>query len=202
MAVTRIATSSLKTLNKYDSFLGGNSAYVPPGYDSIATVSVGTATPSISFTSIPGTYKDLQIRYIGRTDRTGSSDGDYLIMRFNDLSGASDYYFQHYVRSNGSATYSANDGTYSSIGIERVPCSTQTSGIYGGGVIDILDYTNTNKYKVMKHINGSDWNGSGMVRLASGMLLSAPVITKITIAVGAGSNIAVGSHFALYGIKG
>jgi len=175
---------------------------VASGFDSIATVSVGTATPSISFTSIPGTYKDLQIRYIGRTDRTSSSDGDYLNMRFNDLSGASAYYGQHYVRSNGSATYSANDGTYSAIFIERMPCSTQGGSIYGGGVIDILDYTNTNKNKVMKHLNGSDWNGSGMVRLASGMLLSAPAITKITIAVGAGSNIAAGSHFALYGIKG
>lgn len=171
-------------------------------YESIQTVTVGSATPSISFTSIPSTYKHLQIRYIARTDRTSSSDGDYLIMRFNDLSGASDYYTQHYIRGNGSATLAAADGTASSLTIERFPCSTQANNIFGGGVIDILDYTDTNKNKVMRHLNGSDWNGSGMVRLASGMLLSTPAITKITIANGAGPNIVANSQFALYGIKG
>ena len=202
MGIRSLSTSSISTGAKRSKVWDQSAVYSPSSFESIATVSVGSATPSISFTSIPSTYKHLQIRYIARTDRTGSSDGDYLTMRFNDLSGASDYYGQHYVRGNGSATYAAADGTYSAIFLERMPCSTQGSNIFGGGIIDIIDYASTSKNKVMKHLNASDWSGSGMVRIASGMLLSTPAITKITIGNGAGTNIAANSHFALYGIKG
>jgi hypothetical protein len=202
MGIRSLSTASISTGVKRSKVWDQSAVVQNNSFESISTVALGTATSSISFTSIPSTYKHLQIRYIARTDRTSSSDGDYLIMRFNDLSGASDYYTQHYVRGNGSATYAASDGTYSALTIERMPCSTQGSNIFGGGVIDILDYTNTNKNKVMRHRNGSDWNGSGMVRLASGMLMSTPAITKITVAIGAGTNIVAGSHFALYGIKG
>ena len=203
MAISRFKTSTLaQGLPKYQDVWDGTSFVENNSFESISTVSVGSSTSSISFTSIPSTYKHLQVRYIARTDRTSSSDGDYLIMRFNDLSGASDYYTQHYVRGNGSATYAASDGTSSALTIERMPCSTQGSNIFGGGIIDVLDYTNTTKNKVMRHLNGSDWNGSGMVRLASGMLMSTPSITKITISNGAGPNIVAGSRFALYGIKG
>jgi len=58
------------------SAYGFTSAVVGPGdYESIQTVTVGsTSQSSISFTSIPSTYKHLQIRYISRCDRVDVTD--------------------------------------------------------------------------------------------------------------------------------
>ena len=39
-------------------------------FESIATATVSTATPTISFTSIPATYTHLQLRGIARDART------------------------------------------------------------------------------------------------------------------------------------
>ena len=51
---------------------------------------------------------------------------------------------------------------------------------------------------------GYDANGdtNGNIRLASGMLLSTPAISSITLTSGTSSNFVQYSSFALYGIKG
>ena len=173
-------------------------------FDSIQTVYVSSGTQStINFTSIPQTYKHLQIRWYARTDRN-VNDGDYMLLRFNGISTANSYYGQHYVRGNGSVAYAAADGTYSGGFIERMPALNTLSSVFGSGVIDVLDYTDTNKNKVWRHLGGYDANGdaNANVRIASGMLLSAPAISSITITSGTSSNFITGSHFALYGIRG
>ena len=89
MAVTRIATSSLKTLNKSDSFLNGNAAYKPTDYESIQTVNLTGSQSSITFSSIPGTYKHLQIRGVLRGDRANT--GEIVGVQFNGDTTAANY---------------------------------------------------------------------------------------------------------------
>jgi hypothetical protein len=171
-------------------------------YESIATVTVGAGgSSSISFTSIPSTYKHLQLRLIARTTATGAADGGFMTVRFNDISSAASYYGQHWLRGNGTAAAAGADGTATNLYMERISTDQQTASVYGAGVIDILDYTNTNKNRVTRQLIGYDNNGSGSIYLGSGMLLSTPAITKIELFPNSGS-FKQYSSFALYGIKG
>ena len=61
----------------YSSFLAGNAAFVPGAYESIASTTVGSGGVStITFSSIPDTYKHLQIRYTARV--TGSTTAIFI----------------------------------------------------------------------------------------------------------------------------
>ena len=74
--------------------------------------------------------------------------------------------------------------------------------MFGAGVTDILDYTNTNKYKTLRNFSGFDENGSGTIRLSSSANIgTSAAINSIYIYTNGGGNIDVGSQFALYGIK-
>lgn len=173
-----------------------------PSYESIATVSLSSGSQaSAAFTSIPSTYKHLQIRLIARTTATGATDGGYMTVRFNDISTAGAYYGQHWLKGNGTSAAAGADGTATNLYMERISTGQQTASVFGAGVIDILDYTDTNKNRVTRQLIGYDNNGSGTIQFGSGMLLSTPAITKIELFPNAGS-FAQYSHFALYGIKG
>ena len=171
-------------------------------FESIATVSLsGGSQASAAFTSIPSTYKHLQIRLIARTTATGATDGGYMTVRFNDIATTAAYYGQHWLKGNGTTAAAGADGTATNLYMERISTGQQTASVFGAGVIDILDYTDTNKNRVTRQLIGYDNNGSGTIQFGSGMLLSTPAITKIELFPNAGS-FAQYSHFALYGIKG
>lgn len=169
-------------------------------YESIATVTVGAGgQSSITFSSIPSTYKHLQIRGLGRV--TGSTTDSNLSLTFN--SDTSSNYSHHYIFGNGGGA-AAGGGSSSSFEIAmRVPGANSTSGVFGVGVIDILDYADTNKYKTARSLNGHDQNdvATGYVFFTSGSWRNTAAVTSIVLTPQSG-NIAQYSSFALYGIKG
>jgi hypothetical protein len=55
MAVKRFTESSILDDKKYTSLLAGNPSYVPPSFESIATVTGTGSAGNLVFTSIPGT---------------------------------------------------------------------------------------------------------------------------------------------------
>ena len=192
---------------------GGSSAYssasnsittpVGTSYESIATVSVGSGGSStVSFTSIPSTYKHLQIRLIarsGRTDSDNAAGGLYIQLNSSFLAS------QHQLRGNGSAvTGIANSGGLGNGALVLwVPASNATSGIFGAGIVDILDYASTNKTKTLRMFSGDDINGGGYLALGSGLYNDTSAVTSITFGSTDGiGNIPQNSRFALYGIKG
>lgn len=155
-------------------------------YDSIATVTVGSGgSATVEFTSIPGTYKHLQLRIAGLA---GSADA-YL--NFNGDSTATNYY-NHQLYGNGTAVSAF---AYNNRYIDAGGTSNTYPAVY---VIDILDYTNTNKYKTIRDLWGYDYNGSGRVGLNSILWSNTAAITSISITNRTWSQY---SHFALYGIK-
>jgi hypothetical protein len=168
-------------------------------YESIATVTVGAGgQSSISFTSIPSTYKNLQIRWMGRTTGSGGAQDDFNILFNGGASSNSNY---HRVYGNG-ASAGANyyDGIYA--GVANTAAETASANIFGAGVIDILDYTNTNKYKTTRSLGGNDQNGSGTVWLYSNLSRSTSSISSISLNPVYGTGFVQYSSFALYGIKG
>lgn len=162
-------------------------------YESIATVTVGSATPYVDFTSIVSTYKHLQLRMMGFTTNNFGA-------QFN--SDTSAVYTYHRIigdGSNASASGASSTGrTLATFGAGNTTTSYPTVAI-----VDILDYTSTNKTKTLRTLAGHDNNGSGEVMLYSNLWTVTPAaIYSIRILIENGSNIGAGSHFALYGIKG
>jgi hypothetical protein len=84
-----------------------------------------------------------------------------------------------------------------------VETSASTSAnIFTVAVIDILDYSNTNKYTTIRTLQGYDSNGSGNIRFNSGLWMNTAGVTDIKIFPDGAASFVQYSHFALYGIKG
>jgi len=162
-------------------------------YESIETFTVGAGGSStISFTSIPSTYKHLQIRISGKAANNGNAS-----YRFNSDSGSNYSWHNLYGSGSSAAAYS---GASSSV-IYTGEMYTNAS-IFNAEIVDILDYANTNKYKTLRAISGVDLNGSGSVQLDSGAWRSTAAISSITIYPPSSGSFSQYSSFALYGIKG
>ena len=177
-------------------------AFVPPieSYESIATVTLSSSQATISFTSIPATYKHLQIRSLSRNTGAGTAYSD-IKMLFNSDTGAN--YSIHYVDGTGASVTQAGVGTRSDPRGGLSVDGGTTASIFGANVTDILDYSNTNKYKTTRTIGGVDINGAGGgSRLESGVWTNTAAITRIDFTDLSGSNFAQYSSFALYGIEG
>jgi hypothetical protein len=161
-------------------------------------VSVGAAGAStISFTSIPATYKHLQIRYIARSTVAGSEDG--TLLRFNGDTGSN--YSWHFLFGNGSSANASYGVSENKIYPWAVPASSFLGSSFSVNVIDILDYASTTKNKTTRALAGYDDNSTGgRVALASGLWMNTNAVSSITITNSA--NWAQYSSFALYGIKG
>lgn len=168
------------------------------GFNSIATFTLGTAVSSVEFTNIPQTYTHLQIRAIGRNSASGGYD---TYLQFNGVTSA--VYSYHYMYSTGSGSVVAGSDTSQGFTVGmRLTTSGETANNFGTGVIDILDYKNTNKFKSVKTLSGYNNNGTGFCWQTSGNWRDTSAITSIKLVASASGNFAINSSFALYGIEG
>jgi hypothetical protein len=175
---------------------------VPTSYESIATFAVGAGgSASINFTSIPQTFKHLQVRYIARNTATAYVNGGATYMQFNGDTTVN--YSFHDIRGDGTSASAYSQPASGGNNVMYVNGQTGSGSsntlIYGVAIVDILDYTNTNKNKTIRVIGGQDTNGAGIIDLDSGAWYSTSAVTSIQIING---TFAQNSHFALYGIKG
>jgi hypothetical protein len=159
-------------------------------FDSIATVTVGSGgTQQIDFTSIPQTYTHLQVRCFGA--RAAAS----FYMYFNgDTTNAN--YRRHILVGAGA---SASSNSVAAPELDNGGFSSTT--IPGAWIIDILDYTNTNKNKTSRILHGYDFNGSGRTGLTSTAWFNSAAITSIKFDLETTSLFSEYSSFALYGVK-
>lgn len=165
---------------------------VPPvtsSYESIATVTVGSGgSTQIDFTSIPSTFKHLQLRASVK-----GSTNLYSPIRFNGDTPTTNYKL-HELYGNGA--------TVSSSGDSNAYINNIFGTNYNAVVMDILDYNSNVKNKTVRMLHGIDNNGTGHVSFTSILWMnSADAISSIRFTVNTG-NFAEFSKFALYGIKG
>ena len=169
-------------------------------YESIATVNVGVLGAStITFSSIPSTYKHLQIRAIVRSNYLSSSNQNAYI-QFNGDTAAN--YSYHELTGQGSTAGAGGSANVTGPRIINYATTVGLANTFGVGVVDILDYADTNKYKTYRSLNGNDQNGSGYVILFSGNWRSTSAISSIVIGDNGGGTFQQYSSFALYGVKG
>lgn len=194
-----MSISSVKTGLIKDDFLVGNTAYDPSTFFLIQRTTVGAGgVASVSFTSIPSTYKHLQIRIMARDNRATNTQSN-INMTFNSDTGTN--YSNHDIWGNGTSALVDGFASQTSAFACRITGATAAANLFGGGYVDINDYASTTKYKTTRGLSGTDQNGSGGIFLASNAWLNTAAITRIDL-VGVGTTIQQNSTFALYGMKG
>ena len=174
-------------------------------YDSLATITVPSGgLASVTFAGIPNTYKHLQIRMMALSNRA-TFGVDALLMRFNGDSTMN--YSQHTLNGNGAAAAASGQGTGSiSACYADFAIGTTVSSYPGVAIIDVLDYANTSKNKVMRALAGTDLNGTvggapGRVNFASSAWFNTAAINSITMTPNTGTLFTQHSQFTLYGVK-
>lgn len=198
MAISRASDSSIQDgLPKYNDIWDGTTA--TSAFDSLGTVVLSAAASSITFSNIPATYTHLQIRGIARNTSAGTAS-DYILLKLNSDTG-SNYAF-HWLYGTGSAA-----GATASINRANLPIGTcwETSALansFSTVVCDILEYSNTNKFKTTRSLGGGETNSVSYqeVNFMSGLWRNTSAINQIDISSSDG-NLAQYSSFALYGIK-
>jgi hypothetical protein len=178
------------------SSISGSKA-VTNSYESIATTTVSTPVSTITFSSIPATYKHLQVRAILRSTASGGEDS--FLMRLNSDSGSN--YSYHFLSGDGSGVGTTAASSSSFIYPYGIPAASYAANCFGVKIIDLIDYADTNKYKTIKNLTGYEDNSTGgRLALTSGSWRNTGAVSTITFTNS--GNFPQYSSFALYGIKG
>jgi hypothetical protein len=170
-----------------------------PAYELISTSYGDGSSGTITFSSIPSTYKHLQIRLTSRiVTATAQSE---IQVRFNGISSGS--YAGHYLYGNGSSVIGSNGGSSATeiSSFIPVPGASASANIFSTGILDVLDYTSSVKNTTMRHLSGM-YSGNKYVVLGSGLLNNTAAITSISLLSATGDGFTTTSRFSLYGIVG
>jgi hypothetical protein len=166
-------------------------------FDTLGAVLLGSSSTGLTFSNIPQTYTHLQIRASVRTSRNDATT-DVLTIQFNGVTTNS--YSTHGLVGNRSSVTSYGYNPYPHpMYLDGMPSTTSTANIFGVGIIDILNYSNTSINTTVRAIGGTDFNGSGQVRFTSGVWNNTNAVTSIYF--GSVGSYLANSTFALYGIK-
>jgi len=167
----------------------------------LMTTTLGTATASVTFSSIPQNYSHLQVRIWGYN--TSGSDRT-LYLQLNSDSGSN--YRNHWLSGNGSAA-SAGADSAATTGILPLNANSSQTGFNGDStkasvvIMDILDYKDTNKYTTVRTLGGWEGNGTGYAYFASGLWMNTAAVSTLYFQLPYSTNFGSGTTFALYGIK-
>ena len=155
-----------------------------PTYKALANITLSSSAASVTFGSIPSTYRDLVVVVAG-----SASGGDGIYVRFNSDTG-SNYSF---VRMFGTGT---TNGSTSG--------SSQTSGEFGEiwtaqnvNLLHIMDYSATDKHKTFL---GRTASPSNVIMAHAGRWANTSTVDTVTIRTSV-TNFSSGTSFALYGIE-
>jgi hypothetical protein len=160
----------------------------------LATVTLQAATPTVTFSGIPNTYRDLVLV----CSVSGTVNDQGVRLRLNSDS-ASNY---STIAMGGTGAFSPGQYSFSTTTthalIYAIHIGVNTNGIRTPITSQILDYAATDKHKpILTRANGQNNSTTETVALASRWASLAPV-SSVDILLASG-NFAAGSTFSLYG---
>ena len=154
--------------------------YVP-----LANITLGSSTSSVSFSSIPASFRDLVLVIDGRSGTT--TNAVVRLRPNNDSSNAS----RVFMFGDGSST--ASQAFTDAFFIATLPPSNQTNAT---GIAQIMDYVATDKHKTILQRGGpaGQFVSANAARWGSTAAITSLVVMVTTESMGAGTTL------ALYGI--
>jgi hypothetical protein len=172
---------------------------MPATYEPIATTTLGTAAASITLSSIPATYTDLRLVFVGYSTYTSLNTGA-IRLRFNADTGSN--YSDTYLYGDGSSATSSRETSATSIYAGAIPDNVAGTSIVGIMTADIFSYAGSTNKTVLT-TSSSDLNtGNTLSTLTRtvGLWRNTAAITSITLVAG-DPNFNIGATATLYGIK-
>lgn len=158
--------------------------YVP-----ISTQTLGSATASVTFSSIPSTYMDLVLVINGGT-ATATQD---MYVRFNSDAGAN--YSQTLLRGNGTAASSSTFTAQSNGWLDFTGANNDLNQMW---TAQIMNYSNATTYKTyLSRFSRASTATEAIV----GLWKNTAAISTILVGTSSG-NILSGTSLTLYGILG
>jgi hypothetical protein len=157
-------------------------------YTPLATNTLGSATSSVTFSSISGSYTDL-IVIVNAICASGGAD--LINLQYNGDT-SSGLYSSTRVVGNGSTTNTDRQTGANFIYAGVINTTVRNSDIY-----QIQNYSNTTKHKTcIARSNLAD----NQARMTVGLWRNTNAITSLTLSHASSINFNVGSTFTLYGI--
>jgi hypothetical protein len=161
-------------------------------YVALATTTLGSAASSVTFSSIPATYKDLILVVEASTTASGVS----LDIRFNADTGSNYSSVEMMGRNNGTTTNAASDAYFRIFGNTFGTTPFQAT-------MQIMDYSQTNKHK-MALVRNSSYDtslSSYLLKAYTGRWGSTSAVTSVSVeSLFNSRSFAAGSTFSLYGL--
>jgi hypothetical protein len=154
-------------------------------YVALDKVTVGTATPSVTFTGINQGYTDLVLVIAGTLD---SSSSVYLQVNGDTATN----YSRTYLQGNGSSATSGRDSSQNYMALGYLNSTAQ-----GNCTFQLQNYSNATTFKTVLCRAGV---ADDLTRAMVGLWRSTSAITSILLSPVSG-NFATGSTFSLYGIS-
>jgi hypothetical protein len=158
---------------------------MPTTYEPIGTSTLSGSTSETTFTSIPATYTDLRLIFVG------SSASQGIRVQFNGDTATN--YSYTLLRGSGTTATSSTTTTTQDISLGSIT-STYPSML----TCDVFSYAGST-FKTTLNTAAEDLNGSGNVRGLVGLWRSTSAITSLRIYGFSASNIT--GTATLYGIK-
>lgn len=162
-----------------------------PTYDLIEEQVLSSSAASVTFSSIPGTYKDLVLEVFGKNSGT---TGDNVNATFNSDTGSNYSYTQVWGDGTSASTNRASNSTYLVAGIISYSGDTGPSS----STAHIMNYANTNVNKTV--LVRRDRSAAYAVATVN-LWRSTAAITSMTLTPSANS-FASGCTFRLWGVSG
>jgi hypothetical protein len=167
---------------------------MPTTYEKIQSTTLGSASSTITFSSIPATYTDLRLVVVAST--TGTSDYN-MALRFNgDTSGT--YSRMGFDAAGGNTIYNFTNVNQTYIDWVYAHGANPTPSLIN---YDIFSYAGST-YKTTLVTASHDTNTSGPTALGRIVALwrNTAAITSIELSF-ASTNFAIGTIATIYGIK-
>ena len=183
----------LGILNSQVTGAGGGS------YELIESQVLTSSASSVTFSGLSSysEYKHLQVR------ATMSISGTYTgtVDTWVRLNGVTTNHSRHGLLGDGSSVTSYGGTSSSRITMNDSMTGNSDNGIFGAYVFDFLDAYDTNKNTTMRALAGNYNTGARAIGLYSGAFLQTDAISSIYFQSSSG-DLAAGSRFSLYGIRG
>lgn len=152
-------------------------------YKPLANVTLSSTASSVTFASIPATYRDLILVVEGLSNVASNA---FLYFNGDNTNGN---YANVWALGNGSTTQSGIDGNGAYIG-----------GIYGANrtlnIIQIMDYSATDKQKI--RLNRMNVPGD-QATMVAGRWANNAAVNSLRFTLGA-NTMSIGTTLALYGV--
>lgn len=161
-------------------------------YDPIATATLSSTATSITLSSIPSTYTDLRVIFVG-----AATGGGVARIRFN--SDTANNYSNTLLYGDGTSAAS-NFGTNATYLTSVGDAGPGLTAVPALSTLDIMSYANTSIYKSVLQTGSNDISSSGGVMRWANLYRSTSAISSITYLKSAGT-FDVGTTITVYGIK-